>query len=57
KEYQRRFEAHREAFGALCRRLGARLHIVTTDRPLERVLFDFLRERTRQAPRIRGGRR
>ncbi len=56
KEYRRRFEAHREAFASICRRLGARLVPVTTDRPLELVLFDFLRERARPGARIRGGR-
>lgn len=57
KEYRRRFEAHREAFASICRRLGARLVPLTTDRPLELVLFDFLRERARPGVRIRGGRR
>jgi len=56
-EYRRRFQAHREAFKATCQRLGARLLPVITDQPLELVLFDFLRERSRSGPRIRGGRR
>lgn len=56
QEYLRRFEAHREAFAAVCRRLGARLRPVVTDQPLELVLFDFLRERSRPSARVRGGR-
>jgi len=57
QEYRRRFDAHRQALSELCQRLGARQVNVITDRPLELVLFDFLRERARREVRIRGGRR
>lgn len=57
QEYRRRFDAHRQALVELCQRLGARQIPVITDRPLELVLFDFLRERARREVRIRGGRR
>ncbi len=57
REYRRRFDAHRSEVSEVCQRLGARRIEVTTDRPLELVLFDFLRERSRRAVRIRGGRR
>lgn len=45
KEYLRKLEAHRAALRASCLRLGASWQTLSTDRPLELVLFDFLRER------------
>jgi len=44
-EYQRRFEAHCRAVEAICTKLGIVHRRFATDRPLELVLFDFLRER------------
>lgn len=44
-EYQRRFEAHCRAVEAICAKLGIVHRRFATDRPLELVLFDFLRER------------
>jgi uncharacterized protein (DUF58 family) len=44
-EYQRRFGAHCRAIEATCAKLGVTHHRLTTDRPMELALFDFLRER------------
>ena len=44
-EYLRKLTAHRDALRAMCQRLGISWQCVSTDRALELVLFDFLRER------------
>ena len=45
KEYLARLTAHRESLRSTCQRLGIAWQTLTTDRPLELSLFDFLRER------------
>ena len=46
-DYRRRFDAHNQAMEQICGRLGVTVHRLTTDRPLQSALHDFLRERTR----------
>jgi uncharacterized protein (DUF58 family) len=55
--YTERLEAHCRAVRETCQKLGASFHPLTTDRPLELALFDFLRERTlrRHIVRARNG--
>ena len=48
REYVERFNAHNEAVQMACRKNGIGYHLLTTDRPLELTLFDFLRERMRR---------
>ena len=45
KDYARNIEAHGNALRAVCQRLGIACHRLSTERPLELALFDFLRER------------
>ena len=54
-EYLRRFEAHAKQVERTCAELGVELSSMTTDRPLELVLFDLLQARMRR--RQRPGRR
>lgn len=52
-EYQRRFQQHSQGVEAICRKLGFAFHRLTTDQPLDLVLHDFLRSRSRRGKRIR----
>jgi uncharacterized protein (DUF58 family) len=52
KEYQLKLKAHRDALRAACQRLGVSWQDVTTDRGLDLVLFDFLRERMQRRSRV-----
>jgi uncharacterized protein (DUF58 family) len=45
KEYLRKLESHRTALRNSCQKLGVSWQGLATDRALELVLFDFLRER------------
>ncbi|MDA1274328.1 MAG: DUF58 domain-containing protein [Verrucomicrobia bacterium] len=45
KEYLAKLEAHNAAAKKMCHELGISFHQLSTDRPLELVLFDFLRSR------------
>ena len=45
KEYLRKLEAHQASLRASCLRLGVSWQTLSTARPLELVLFDFLRQR------------
>ena len=45
KEYARNIDAHCAALRSVCQPLGIACHRLSTERPLELVLFDFLRER------------
>jgi uncharacterized protein (DUF58 family) len=59
-EYRRRFDAHAAEVERACVDLGIEFESVTTDRPLELVLFDLLRARMRRGrspARRAGGRR
>jgi uncharacterized protein (DUF58 family) len=47
-EYRRRFEAHAAEIARACLDLGIEYESITTDRPLELVLFDWLRARMRR---------
>ena len=58
KKYLAKFEAHQAALKAMCDKLGATLHCLGTDQPLELALFDFLQQRRargKRAPQVRGG--
>lgn len=48
-EYLRKFNAHAAAIERACVDLGIDYRLVTTDRPLELVLFDLLQARIRQS--------
>jgi uncharacterized protein (DUF58 family) len=50
-EYLRRFAAHAAEIERSCVELGIDHESITTDRPLELVLFDFLRARMRRGRR------
>src|SRR5439155_22549204 len=57
-EYNRRLAAHCAQLRGACQRLGIACHRLSTERPLELALFDFLRERMqRRRPLKRMGRR
>lgn len=43
--YQEKLAAHNKAIDNLCERHGIQRHLLTTDRPLELALFDFMRSR------------
>ena len=47
-EYQRRFAEHAKALETACLDLAVDLETITTDQPLERVLFDLLKARMRR---------
>lgn len=51
--YQERLEAHNLALRQLCERHGIISHTISTDRPLELALFDFLRSRMQRGRQIR----
>jgi len=51
-EYIRKLEAHRAGLRATCQRLGILWHELSTDRPLQLTLFDFLRERMQRRKRV-----
>jgi hypothetical protein len=50
-EYLRRFTAHAQTIEGSCADLGIEYAQAVTDRPLELVLFDFLKARMRQERR------
>jgi len=52
-EYQRKLAEHSEDVENICRRLGISFHRVTTDRPLESALSDFLRSRGGRGKMVR----
>ena len=45
KEYHRKLEKHLGSARLACQKLGVAYHSLSTDRPLELALFDFLRSR------------
>jgi uncharacterized protein (DUF58 family) len=53
QEYQRKFDEHSAAVRQTCQNLGAGYYRVTTDTPLEAILFDFLRERSQRGKKVR----
>ncbi len=52
EDYLRRFGEHSRAIEATCGRLGIDCYQITTDRPLELALFDFLSARMRRGRQI-----
>jgi uncharacterized protein (DUF58 family) len=50
-EYLRRFRAHADEIERACVDLGVEYELITTDRPLELVLFDLLKLRMRRGRR------
>lgn len=57
QEYLRRFGEHAAALESLCANLGIDFYPLTTDRPLELALFDYLRFRQRRGRQVlRSGR-
>lgn len=53
EEYVRRFKEHGDAVQAVCRKLGASHHLLSTDQPLELALFEFLQARMRRGRQVR----
>jgi uncharacterized protein (DUF58 family) len=53
RDYLARLTAHNETLANICRTLGVALHLVSTDRPLERSLMDFLLDRRRFGKSLR----
>jgi uncharacterized protein (DUF58 family) len=53
KEYLNRLESHCAGLRAACQRLGVACHRLSTSRPLELALFDFLRERMQRRRKTR----
>ena len=51
QDYLRRFAAHAAAIERSCVDLGIEFESITTDRPLELVLFDLLKARMRRGRR------
>ena len=49
--YQKKFHAHMEEVGRICRRHGIFFQELRTDKPLELVLFNFLRSRLKSGAR------
>lgn len=43
--YQEKLAAHNKAIDSICERHGIQRHLLTTDRPLELALFDFMKSR------------
>jgi uncharacterized protein (DUF58 family) len=52
KEYLRKLEEHCASLRATCQRLGIACHRLSTDRPLELALFDFMRERMQRRRKV-----
>jgi uncharacterized protein (DUF58 family) len=52
ERYRQRFTEHAQAIGRACKKLGIHLVELTTDRPLELALFDFLSTRLAQRRQI-----
>jgi uncharacterized protein (DUF58 family) len=53
RDYLARLSAHNEMLANICRTLGVALHLVATDRPLEKSLMDFLLDRRRLGKSLR----
>jgi uncharacterized protein (DUF58 family) len=51
--YRRQLESHTQAVDAVCRKLGFAFYRVTTGRPLDLALLDFLRARGRRGRLVR----
>ncbi len=53
REYLARLSAHNETLAKICGNLGVALHLVPTDRPMEKSLMDFLLDRRRLGKSLR----
>ena len=53
RNYLERLGAHNEVLANICRTLGVALHVVPTDRPLEKSMMDFLLDRRRLGKALR----
>jgi len=53
KEYLRKLQSHCANLRSICERQGMTYHQLTTDRPLELALFEFLRARMQSRRRVR----
>jgi hypothetical protein len=56
ESYVKKFTEHREALEAICRKLGASYHLLSTAQPLEITLFEFLQNRMRRGRQVRTNR-
>lgn len=54
--YLEKFHAHQKALQDLTRKLGVRLHTLTTDDPMDRALGEFVQDRSRPGRRSRPNR-
>lgn len=52
-DYTKKFNVHREALEATCRKLGITQHALGTDQPMELALFSFLQQRMRRGRQFR----
>lgn len=52
KDYLQRLKVHTDAVRTACQRLGAGFRALSTDRPLELAMFDFLRERMQRGKAV-----
>ena len=52
QQYQKRFAEHAQGIARACAKLGVDLHDLTSDRPLELALFDFLSGRMRRGRQV-----
>lgn len=53
RQYLERLGAHNETLAKICRNLGVALHVVPTDRPLEKSVMEFLLDRRRLGKALR----
>jgi uncharacterized protein (DUF58 family) len=56
QQYIRGLDAHCRAVQTICRKFGIGYHRLTTDRPMELAMFDFLQSRSHRSKRIRRSR-
>jgi uncharacterized protein (DUF58 family) len=57
KEYRRKLQQHCANLRGACEHLGIAFHLLATNRPLELVLFDFLRARDQRRRSVQRGSR
>jgi uncharacterized protein (DUF58 family) len=55
--YLERFQAHQDALGEICRKLGIARHVLSTVQPLEHVLTEFFHARLQRGRLVRRGAR
>ena len=57
KNYLQKIQTHNAEAKRICQKLGITIHPMTTDRPLELALFDFLRQRMQRGKKVRRAQR